>query len=356
MKKILKITAIILALPLIALGGLLAYSSITDYSPEAGSVELVPIRGEGSTALLPDTFRVMIWNVGYAGLGAEMDFFHDGGKMVRPSEERAAAYLKAISGFLNKMRDSVDFILLQEVDRNSKRSYFQDQMAVFQNELPGFYGAFALNYKVDFVPVPFRLPYEPYGATNGGLVSFSRYRPLTSYRIQYPGGFSWPTSLYMLDRCALEQRFRMSANRELVLVNTHNTAYDASGEIKKQEMAFIRNRYQQEAGKGSYVLLGGDWNQPPPGFQQRPDENIPPGYTAQTLADESLPKGFIPVFDSLSHTNRALLAPYIAGKTFTTLIDYFITSPNVRILRVSTLDMQFRWSDHQPVMLTVACN
>jgi endonuclease/exonuclease/phosphatase family metal-dependent hydrolase len=282
-----------------------------------------------------------------------MDFFHDGGKTVRASEELSARYRSEIASFLAGMRDSVDFIMLQEVDRASKRSYFIDQMQVIGNELPGFYGAFAWNYKVSFVPVPFRIPYEPYGATNGGLVTFSKYRPLISYRIQYPGGFSWPTSLYMLDRCALEQHFKLSNNREMVLVNTHNTAYDETGEIKREEMQFIRERYSKASSGRKLVLLGGDWNQVPPDFVVNPRQKVAPGYTAQALDASLLPNDFVAIHDT-AHTNRALLRPYKAGETFTTLIDYFIASPQLKVLHVKTINMDFRWSDHQPVLLTLS--
>jgi endonuclease/exonuclease/phosphatase family metal-dependent hydrolase len=350
--KLLKIILFALTLPVLAFAILLTYSTVTDYKPAPGSIEILPIEGDGKISFTPDTFKVMIWNIGYGGLGAEMDFFHDGGNMVRPEQEKSAAYLKAISLFISEMRDSIDFILLQEVDRNSKRSYYRDQMVQLREGLPGYFAAFALNYHVRFVPVPFRIPYTPYGSTYGGLVTYSKYRPLAAHRLQYPGGFSWPTNLFMLDRCALEQRFRLKSGRELVLINTHNTAYDETGDIKKEEMKLIRERYGREASSGKLVILGGDWNQLPPGYPEKKQAETPEGYTANSLDQEALPTGFKAIFDTI-HTNRALTDPYIPGKTFTTLIDYFIVSPGLNVLNVQTIDMQFRWSDHQPVILTV---
>jgi endonuclease/exonuclease/phosphatase family metal-dependent hydrolase len=353
MKITLKIAALIIMIPLLGLAVLLTYSTLTDYKPAPGSIELLPLEGEGATSQVPDTFSVMIWNIGYCGLGAEMDFFHDGGSMVRPDSTIAAQYLKAVSLFIGSMRDSVDFIMLQEVDRASKRSYFKDQMSAIAAELPKFYRTYAVNYRVNFVPVPFRWPYEPYGATNGGLVTFSKYRPLASSRIQYPGGFSWPSGLYMLDRCALEQHYNICGNRKLILVNTHNTAYDETGAIKRQEMQFISERYGSEKASGQLVLLGGDWNQLPPGYHGETAAQLPPGYTAQALDHAALPSRFNAIFDVTTPTNRALTEPYQPGRTFTTLIDYFIASPAFRVLKIKTIDLQFKWSDHQPVILTL---
>ena len=41
------------------------------------------------------------------------------------------------------------------------------------------------------------------------------------------------------------------------------------------------------------------------------------------------------------------------GKTFTTLIDFYLVSPNVEILEVKTIDLDFKYSDHQPISLKV---
>jgi endonuclease/exonuclease/phosphatase family metal-dependent hydrolase len=157
----------------------------------------------------------------------------------------------------------------------------------------------------------------------------------------------------MLDRCALEQRYKLGGKRELVLVNTHNTAYDETGVIKQEEMKLIRERYGKEAAQGKLVLLGGDWNQVPPDYQANGKMALPEGYTAQGLENKALPDRFRAVFDTV-HTNRALTTPYKAGETFTTLIDYYIASPDLKVIDVQTVDMQFRWSDHQPVILTLS--
>ena len=71
-------------------------------------------------------FTFLSWNIGYAGLGKEMDFFYDGGGKVRPSKEQFENYLSGIKKTL-KENNKVDFIFLQEVDISSKRSYYVDE-------------------------------------------------------------------------------------------------------------------------------------------------------------------------------------------------------------------------------------
>lgn len=354
MRRLLRLLIGLVILLALLFGGLLFFSTITDYRPEPGSEESVTTEGLAADSLLPDTLSMLIWNIGYAGLGAEMDFFNDGGKGVRPDEVTAARYLKAIRMFLESMQDSVDLMLLQEVDRNSKRSYYTDQVNVLGENLKDFDRHFALNYDVKFVPVPFSVPYTPYGKTFGGLLSLARFKSLKNTRIQYPGGFGWPTRLYMLDRCALEQRYPLKNGKQLVVVNTHNTAYDETGAIKAEEMAFIKKRYEAEVAKGNTVILGGDWNQVPPGFDARAFvQNIPAGYTPQALSNEQLPAGFKVCFDARFPSNRSNDTSYLPGRNYTTLIDYFVVSSNVEVLETRTIDMQFRYSDHQPVLLKV---
>lgn len=335
-------------------GGLLVYSTLTDYQPAAESEEVVEIVGDSEKGLAPDTLRLLIWNVGYGGLGAEMDFFNDGGKGTRPNKELSEKYLAGILNFIRGQQDSTDFFMLQEVDRNSKRSYEVDQVQEILNVSKAYNSMFALNYDVKFVPVPFGLPYTPYGKTNGGLQTLSKYHPLSAARLQYPGGFDWPTKLYMLDRCALEMEMELSSGRKLLVVNTHNTAYDASGEIKKIEMEYIKKRYEKAVNDGKYVILGGDWNQVPPGWDSKHfSAEMPEGYTPQSLDNSMIPSGFAVHFDPQMATNRSNDVIYKEGSTYTTLIDYFMTSPKVEVLKVQGLNESFSFSDHQPVRLTV---
>jgi len=357
MRKVFKLLGWLLGAFLLAFIGLLVFSTVTDYSPEPESEAPLSFSKPALGSIQKDTISMLIWNIGYCGLGAEMDFFNDGGKSVRPEEEQVAKYLKAISGFLALMKDSVDFMMLQEIDRNSKRSYYEDQIPIIEEQLGNYGHTFALNYDVKFVPVPFAMPYTPYGKTYGGLVTYSKFSPTISTRVQYPGGFSWPTKLYMLDRCALEQRYLLPNKKELVLVNTHNTAYDETGEIKKIELQFMKKRYEAEAAKGNYVIVGGDWNQVPPGFSATQfSKNISDGYTPQALDETLIPANFNVSSDGTFATNRSNVTAYDAEKTYTTLIDYFMSSGNVNILSVRTIDMGFRYSDHQPVLLKVALN
>ena len=171
MKTILKIIVGIIILIVLILGFLIIYASLDDYKP--GSEELV-FKSES-----PDTYPgwpeidVLIWNIGYCGLSDDMDFFYDGGKQVRTSRENVLRNLEKVIDLL-KMNDSLEFILLQEVDRNSKRSYHINEYDSINNSLSDYWSFFGKNYDVFFVPLP---PNEPMGKVESGLQTLSKSVP-----------------------------------------------------------------------------------------------------------------------------------------------------------------------------------
>lgn len=64
-----------------------------------------------------------------------------------------------------------------------------------------------------------------------------------------------------------------------------------------------------------------------------------------------LPQGWQWAYDSIRSTSREVAAPYIPGKTPTTVFDFFVISPNVELKSVRTAETGFNNSNHQPVRL-----
>ncbi|MBR4970995.1 MAG: AAA family ATPase, partial [Paludibacteraceae bacterium] len=67
----------------------------------------------------------------------------------------------------------------------------------------------------------------------------------------------------MLDRCFITYEIATSNNKKLILINTHNSAFDGTGNLPKSELAFLREYMQREYNNGNYVILGGDFNLAP---------------------------------------------------------------------------------------------
>jgi endonuclease/exonuclease/phosphatase family metal-dependent hydrolase len=333
MRRLIKTLVTLVLLPVVYVAGNLGYSTWKDFSPP----ETMAVQVFNAQDQTPDSIITLLtWNIGYAGLGKESDFFYDGGTTVRMGRDIATKNLEGIIRTLSSL-DTVDIILLQEVDTLSKRSWWTNQFETIATELRGHSAVFALNYNVDFVPVPYL---KPMGRVMGGLATFMRFNGSDAVRYQFPSSFGWPQRIYFLDRCFLEQRVPLADGRHLVIINTHNSAFD-DGSLKAAEMAYLREHLLHEQQKGNPVIVGGDWNQgvPGSGFQEVKDPFI---------------EGWKWVYDTTYPTNRELKAAYEKNVTSTFNIDFFLVSPDIIVERVEVLNLEFEHSDHQPVLMRVA--
>jgi endonuclease/exonuclease/phosphatase family metal-dependent hydrolase len=335
----------------------LIHGTATDYQPE--EVITLSVDGKGKEAPVDSAFTLMSWNIGYSGDGAKSNFFYDAdgfltdkGRMVRPPKEYSLEYL---DGITRTVKDSfADFYCIQEVDMDSKRSYHINQYDKIGQQHSDFASVFAVNFNSPRVPLPLLQPWECIGKVYGGLGTYCRWKPFEAIRYQYPGQFPWPTRIFNLDRCMSVERFHTVNGHDLVLINSHNSAYDSDGSLKKQEMDYLKKFLLGEYAKGNYVIVAADWNQCPPGFIY---DSFMPGkgadYVQLNIPNDYMPQDWHWSFDNQTPSNRKLKDTYEKGKTFVTLIDFFLSSPNIKVEWVKGIQNDFAWSDHQPVRMRV---
>jgi len=335
----------------------LTYATIYDFQPQQKLA--LDLSQKAPLSVVPDSIlSFTLWNLGYGGLGAESDFFYETGSLtsrghfVTSPKEYVEKNIKGSADFVTSVKS--DFFLFQEVDFYSKRSYFTNQFDAIRKKIPDFAAVFAPNFKVDRIPIPILEPWKVIGSVHSGLGSFLRYQPYESTRYQLPGEYDWPTRIFQLDRCASVHRIKTAWNKDLVVINVHNSAYDKGGVLKKKQMDWLKTFFIKEFEAGNYVVIGGDWNQCPPNF---PFDSFMPGqagiYSQINIEDDFLPSDWTWVYDPRVPTNRKLANPYIKGETFVTLIDFFLISPNVKVRKVKGLNQDFKLSDHQPVWMEV---
>lgn len=353
MKKLLKALLIVVLVLVLAVGGLLGWLTATEYRPAAVEA-LVPASSDPPADLtaLPEgaSLSILSWNVGYAGLGAESDFFMDGGKDARSADE--ATVKRYLGGIDAVTRDGgYDIVLLQEVDTNSGRTYSINEAAALQWGV----STYAYNYSCPFVPVPV----PPIGKVHSGLLTMSGYAVDRAERISLPCPFSWPLRIANLKRCLLVNYLPIEgSDKQLVLIDLHLEAYD-SGEGKIAQTKQLTDFIQSEYEKGNYVIAGGDFNQVFPGTLETYPNTHPENWEVGALEPETLPEGFTFAFDESTPTCRLLNQPYDPADTVNTqyyVIDGFIVSPNVTVESVETLDLGFENSDHNPVNIRVTLN
>lgn len=352
-KKVLIALLIVIVVPALCYALLLGYLTLDEYNPESIE-EVEPVHNEKTTFNPDESYTIMTWNIGYAGLDANDDFFMDGGKDVLSNT--AAEIDENIEGIretINKI--SPDFIYLQEVDRKSDRSHKKDEVQIIASDIDGVSSAFAYNYKIFYIPYPF----PPLGRMESGLLTLSGYNIESASRVALPCPFEWPSKIVNLKRCLLVSRLPVGdSGKELVLVNLHLEAYD-TGEGKVLQTALLKAYLDNEIKKGNYVIAGGDFNQ---SFSNI-DTSKYPRYEGNWQPGIIDADGFLNNFQICMDTDvpscRSLAAPYegadVSNFQFY-VIDGFLVSHNLKIEDFYVLDDKFEYSDHNPIVLKFKIN
>lgn len=350
-KKVFKIVLIVLGAVLLLAAGLILWLSVCEFKP----ADVTDVKVESNSQVgefspfLDQELTVISWNIGYAGLGKDSDFFMDGGENVSSADQdTVTASLLGIYKQLYTGDNQAGIYMLQEVDKNSARTYGMDE-----SDCLGIYNStYALNYSCPFVPYP--LP--PIGRVNSGLLTTTMYDIDSSERISLPCPFDWPVSTANLKRCLLVSYLPIEgSSNKLVIVNLHLEAYD-DGEGKIAQTKQLREFIQSEYEKGNYVIAGGDFNQVfPGGIEKYPNEH-PELWEPGIITEDIMPEGWSLAYDLETPSCRLLNQPYDPEDIENTqyyVIDGFIISPNVELISVETLDAGFEFADHNPVQLKV---
>ncbi|MDY5584506.1 MAG: endonuclease/exonuclease/phosphatase family protein, partial [Arcanobacterium sp.] len=262
-KRLRKVITISLTSMLIAVSGLCGYFILTEYKPAATE----DIKTSGTVAKQLHTnseVNILTWNIGFGGLGKNVDFFADGGEMVfTVSKAEMQENLDNIAQTLKEQ--DADINLIQEIDLASNRTFGFNQIAFLAKNLPNTIQSYAPNFKVKFIPYPM----PPLGYMDSGILTTTKYKVSTAARHQLPIPFKWPERIFNLKRALLLSRIPIAhTEKELVVINLHLEAYD-DGEGKAAQSQQLIKVFQAEVAKGNYVIAGGDFNQAFPGSVEK---------------------------------------------------------------------------------------
>jgi len=283
----------------------------------------------------PREIEVLSWNLGFGGLGEGAEFYPDGGRRFIPSSRRAVLrYVQGIGAFLSKA--GADVFLLQEAARPSAVNHRVDLLADLDARLPGRWWAYSPDVGIAFPRV------------SVGLATFAPGPPRRVERLELPGETRWQRYHLLVTRFPLA-----GGSGELVLADVHLSAFDPAAELRHRQLEAVTAFLLDEERRGSYVVLGGDWN------LLLADTRFPHTTAERYLSwVHPLPADFPPqgwriVADDRVASVRTLERPYAPGENYTAVIDGFLVSPNLSVLEVRTADLGFRFSDHQPVTVRV---
>ncbi len=371
MKKIFKIFIILFSVIVVFALGFVLVLHVFEYKPD--DIVVLEISNnvddiEENYVSLETNLKLLTFNTGYASLSETEDFVMDGGEKGRmDSVTEVQTNMDGISSILT--REQADVYLIQEVDVDSSRSYETNQYAYYQDIL-GTSSVLAYNYRCIFVPFPMN-PSQMMGKVNSGIATYTNFYSDSAERNQLPGSFSWPLRLANLKRAILVSRYPIQdSTKELIVINVHLSAYD-DGSMRQMETEALQAVMQEEYDLGNYVIVGGDFNQTFPDAVDITFNTTTDTYTYDYLyelkdanywqappidGDWFVDHNFAFGVDTTNPTCRLLNKPYDTVDSNNNqyyVIDGFIVSANVAIQSIETLNEQFKYSDHNPVVMVV---
>ena len=357
MKKLFKFLLIFLAVILAAAVIYLLYVILSyDRIPDRQALAPRNPQEVAASAGTDREYTVVTQNIGFGAYTDDFTFFMDGGT------QSWAASPQSVTDCVNEAARQVslakpDFVLFQEVDFDSTRSYHIDQQELLRAAFPQSAEVSAVNYHSAFLMYPFT---QPHGSSNSSMVTFSNVAVTSALRRSLPisTGFS---KFLDLDRCYTVSRIPVENGRELVLYNIHLSAYGGSDEIRAAQMNMLFSDMLEEYRAGNYCVCGGDFNHD---FTGDSTQRLNGGETAefgwaQPFPIDMLPKGLIRCTDYTCGEQRPTCRncdiPYEEGN-FTIIVDGFIVSDNVTVTYLENVQTGFTYSDHNPVVMRFTLN
>lgn len=349
---VLKAVVGILLLLVLVVAGYFAYVFLT-YNRLLDRME-IEIEGQAKeeVAKLNTEYHIATQNLGFGAYTADYTFFMDGGTESRArSKESVLDCLTQAATTINQYHP--DFILLQETDLDSTRSYHVNEKQFMADYFSDFQTAYTINYHSAYLMYPLR---EPHGKSNSGLDTLSLVKLTGATRRSLPIS-EGVDKILDLDRCISISRALVENGKELVLYNVHLSAYGAGEEIKNQQLALLFEDMKREYDAGNYVICGGDYNADFTGdsvakLNSKLEKDR--GWT-MPLSEEMIPEG---IKRCISYENEELIPtardcdlPYEPGN-FTVVVDGFFVSDNIEVTMLENVQTGFAYSDHNPVVMS----
>ena len=290
-----------------------------------------------------EPFYVMVWNIGYAGLGEESDFKADGGEMLRPpGKDVVKKNLAGIEGVLRQTQP--DVVLMQELAGPGFLTMGVDVLGGVKAALPDDSMFFSSDIHTKMFPGFLSLKH--------GLGTFLRvaHGPTQIVRITEEPG----TIMGFIKRRYHVQVTELDVSGQpWVLINVHLSAFDEGANTRMTQVREVLDLADSYYKQGKAVAVGGDWNMrlTPTDFPYTADESAQ--FWIHDFPWDELGDGWKLAVDPSVPSVRTNEQTYKAGVNYTTIIDGLLVSPNVVVESAKGVDLGFKYTDHQPVIFSL---
>ena len=363
LKRIIIILASFLSLILVIILGYAVYLCSGYYRIEDLKEYHVEAINNKTLVKTNEKYAITTYNIGFGAYTHDFSFFMDSGCMLNGKKvtgkdskaESKDVVEKNINGSIEAIKNlSPDFMLYQEVDVNATRSFGVNQFALLKEAFSNHNSLYVSNFHSRFLFYPI---FKPHGKVEAGLVMQTNKLLEKTVRYKLQIDESFPTKFFDLDRCFTVSYLPIeNSDKYLVIVNAHLSAYDKGGIYRSKQWEQLTNFFNQEVSKGNYIVCGGDFNhditnnQDFKGFETK--QYTPDWVYKLTQADLDNKSPFMRfVTNTNAPTCRSTDIPYEKGVNYTTVLDGFIVSNNIEVNLIENIDLDFMYSDHNPVYM-----
>lgn len=223
-------------------------------------------------------FRISTYNIGFGAYEREYSFFMDASvfkdEYVESQGHKKTVGAKAhafskdhvmtnTEGAYQTINDqpTLDFLLYQEVDFGSTRSFNVDQYEMGNAAHSEYASLFGVNYHSSYLMYPF---HEPIGKSYSGISTYAKYKVNNAERYDFEITDSFFGKFVDLDRAFTIAEFLIEGStKKLYIINVHMSAYDENGVVRKKQLEQLKGIYKEVRdidGADNYVIIGGDFN------------------------------------------------------------------------------------------------
>ena len=210
-----------------------------------------------------DRVKMMTWNIKFGG-GRLAFFWECDGTRGNMTRTEVTTHLDAIAEIIRAI--DPDVLMVQEADIASKRCAYVDNVQWLLDHTALNYGAYASQWKADFVPS------DGVGRIDSGNAVLSKFPISEATRIALPliSDQDPVTKYFFLRRNILRAKVQVPGRDSIWVLGTHASAFSDDG-TKLRQILRLQSELEAIDVLGEVFVAGGDLNSPPPVAKQRHD-------------------------------------------------------------------------------------
>ena len=285
------------------------------------------------------SLHLMTYNIGF-GNGV-LDKFK-----IKTNRDAVLSNLSEIVSVINTAKP--DILLVQEIDRDSDRSFGIDQVQYILDHTHFSDFSYSQTWSKKWIPFPYSLnPKNHFGKVDAGQAVFSVFPIQSEERLVFdkPESNSWIYNLFYLDRILQIVDIQVSETETLKVGNVHLEAFNK--ETREKQAKRIRSLHDQY----EFDVLGGDFNAiHPNSAQNKGSIDEPELVYADDKTLSHLESGKLLVSDLSLLDVRDYTFPSDAPSR---RLDYFFSNPLKYSLQSPHIFSEANGSDHLPYSINL---